>query len=65
MFVTLGDVMSHLQKLTRSCRQEARVMVSTGINRLLIRAEGHDLQFGLSMENVPVCSDTPTKCQYL
>lgn len=48
--VTLGDVMSHRQELMRSCRQEAGVTESTGINGLLVTAEEHDLQPGLSTE---------------
>lgn len=48
--VTLGDVMSHRQELMRSCRQEAGVTVSAGINGLLVTAEEHNLQLGQSTE---------------
>ena len=50
LLVTLGGVMTHRQELMRSCRQEAEVTVSTGIDGLLVTAEEHDLQLGLSMK---------------
>lgn len=44
--VTVGDVMSHWQKLQAG----GYVTVSRGINCLLITTEKHDLQLDLSMK---------------